>query len=245
MLVGELHSDPMMPADKKKDQIDLIVKYFTLHRGQHGMYALRFFLCEVLNFVNVIGQIFFIDLFLDYEFSKYGMQVLEFMGEEAEDRPDPMAVVFPKVTKCTFHKYGPSGTVQLHDGLCVLPANIINEKIYIFIWLWLVGLAVITGVFLVYRIAVIAGPAIRVALIAVKGGKSTKRAEVEEILEPKAYNFFEKLGDWLVLHLVCKNLNPLLVNDLIKHLHKQENVDNSNTDTLKEKTPLQPENTQV
>ena len=72
------------------------------------------------------------------------------------------------MTKCTFHKYGPSGTVQLHDGLCVLPSNIINEKIYIFLWIWLVALAVVSGAFLVYRVAVILGSQIRVNLIAVK-----------------------------------------------------------------------------
>ena len=74
----------------------------------------------------------------------------------------------PQVTKCTFHKYGPSGTVMKHDGLCVLPSNIINEKIYIFVWFWLIALAAVTAAFLLYRVAVIAGPAIRVALIAVK-----------------------------------------------------------------------------
>ena len=49
---------------------------------------------------------------------------------------DPMAKVFPKVTKCSFHKYGPSGTIEIRDGLCVLPLNIINEKIYILLWFW-------------------------------------------------------------------------------------------------------------
>ena len=29
---------------------------------------------------------------------------------------DPMSKVFPRVTKCTFQKYGPSGTVQNHDA---------------------------------------------------------------------------------------------------------------------------------
>jgi hypothetical protein len=53
---------------------------------------------------------------------------------EPEDRPDPMAKVFPKLTKCTFYKYGFSGTVEKKDGLCVLPLNIINEKIYILVW---------------------------------------------------------------------------------------------------------------
>merc|ERR1711937_564124 len=236
MLVGGL-KDPLLDAGGKESQINEIVKYFRMHRGTHSMYAMRFFACEVLNFINVIGQIYFIDFFLNGTFLTYGTDVFNYTGLEFEDRPDPMAVVFPKVTKCTFHKYGPSGTVQLHDGLCVLPTNIINEKIYIFLWLWLVSLSVVTGAFLIYRIAVILGPQIRVALIAVKGGKSTKRAEVEAILEPPSLNFFERLGDWLVLHLVCKNLNALLINDLIKTLHKetaaQDFGDNSNTLPLK------------
>jgi len=50
--------------------------------------------------------------------------------------------VFPKVTKCTFHAYGPSGTVERHDGLCVLALNIINEKIYVFLWLWYTHLSI-------------------------------------------------------------------------------------------------------
>ena len=50
------------------------------------------------------------------------------------------------MTKCTFHKFGPSGTVQTFDGLCVLPLNIINEKIYVFLWFWFVTLAFITAI---------------------------------------------------------------------------------------------------
>ena len=26
-----------------------------------------------------------------------------------------------QMAKCTFHKYGPTGTIQRHDGLCILP----------------------------------------------------------------------------------------------------------------------------
>ncbi len=84
---------------------------------------------------------------------------------EPEDRPDPMAKVFPKVTKCTFHNYGPSGTVEKKDGLCVLPLNIINEKIYIFIWFWLIIVTIISALALVYRLLVLVIPKLRVALI--------------------------------------------------------------------------------
>merc|ERR1711863_223193 len=196
------------------------------------MYALRFFACEVVNFINVICQIYFIDYFLDYEFSSYGSDVLNYTGLEHEDRPDPMTKVFPKVTKCTFHKYGPSGTVEKKDGLCVLPVNIINEKSFILIWFWLVFVAVATGIFLIFRLSTFLGKHIRVGLITIHGGKSCKRSDVEAILEPNSLSYTEKLGDWFLLHLICKNLNVLLVNDLIRALHKAEEGNNSNTETL-------------
>ena len=73
-----------------------------------------------------------------------------------------------KVTKCTFHYYGPSGTIQNPTGICVLPQNNINEKIYTFIWFWLMTLAAITGAYLIYRIAVIFVPQLRTTLITAK-----------------------------------------------------------------------------
>jgi len=234
MLVQGLQ-DPMISADDKKGQIETIVTYFGLNRGAHGMYALRFFGVELLNFVHVIVQIYFTDFFLGYEFTTYGTDVLAYTNEEAEDRPDPMKVVFPKVTKCTFHKYGPSGTVEKKDGLCVLPLNIINEKIYILIWFWLVFLAVVTGLVLLYRFALILGTQIRVAIIATKGTKKTKRSDVEAILEAESDSrgFLGKLGDWLVLYFVTRNLNALVVNQLIGELHKEEASKNFNSETLK------------
>jgi hypothetical protein len=38
--------------------------------------------------------------------------VLEFMLLDDEERLDPMVTVFPKVTKCVFHNFGASGTIQ-------------------------------------------------------------------------------------------------------------------------------------
>lgn len=237
MLVGGL-KEPLLDAGAKEGQINEIVKYLRMHRGTHSMYALRFFAMEVFNFVNVIVQIYFIDYFLDYEFSTYGSDVLKYTGLEHEDRPDdPMARVFPKVTKCTFHKYGPSGTVEKKDGLCVLPVNIINEKIFIFIWFWLIIVAVVTGIHLIYRLFTLLAPHLRVFLITVNGGRSCKRSDVEAILDPVSLSWTEKIGDWFLLHLICKNLNVLLVNDLIKHLHKAEAGSLSDTETMKLRDP--------
>ena len=61
------------------------------------------------------------------EFRTYGLQVASMMEEDPEDRVDPISRVFPRVTKCIFNKFGPSGSVQRRDAMCVLPVNIINE----------------------------------------------------------------------------------------------------------------------
>ena len=55
--------------------------------------------------------------------------------------PGTIVTSSAQITKCTFHKFGASGSVQKFDGICVLPLNIINEKIYVFLWFWFLLLA--------------------------------------------------------------------------------------------------------
>lgn len=44
--------------------------------------------------------------FFDGEFFNYGLRVMNYSEQAQEDRVDPMVYVFPRVTKCIFHKYG-------------------------------------------------------------------------------------------------------------------------------------------
>ncbi len=93
---------------------------------------------------------------------------------EPEDRLDPMHTVFPKVTKCTFHKYAATGSVEDHDGLCVLSLNVINEKIFIMLWFWLVLLATTDFYMLFYRMVIIRVTQARVFQLHVKVRRSCK-----------------------------------------------------------------------
>ena len=57
---------------------------------------------------------FLLDRFFDGTFITFGIEVLSFADRDQEDRIDPMVYVFPRMTKCTFHKFGTSGEIEKH-----------------------------------------------------------------------------------------------------------------------------------
>ena len=235
LLVQEMNV-PIVEADTKRDRIGILVDYFSL-RHNHTFYALKFFFCEFLNFINVAGQIWFMDFFLGGkcsfptmengapdeffyhliflgEFTQYGTDVLKMTELAPEERVDPMARVFPKMTKCTFHKFGPSGTVEKFDGLCVLPLNIINEKIYVFLWFWFVIVCIITGVQIIYRLAVLVMPRLREILL-------RTRARLAPMIKIETICRESRLGDWFLLYQLGKNMDPLVFRDFINELYSK------------------------
>lgn len=60
------------------------------------------------------GQMFLMNKFFDGEFMTFGLDVIKHMEADQEDRMDPMIYIFPRMTKCTFYKYGVSGEVERH-----------------------------------------------------------------------------------------------------------------------------------
>ena len=73
-----------------------------------------------------------------------------------------------QVAKCVFRKYGISGTVETHDALCVLPLNILNEKIYIFLWFWLVAMLIFTSLSFAFHLALLCSAQLRAGLLRFK-----------------------------------------------------------------------------
>lgn len=59
-LVQELNL-PIVRGDLKQARVTLAVEYFANNFHHHNLYAYQFIVCELLNFVNVVGQIFFTD----------------------------------------------------------------------------------------------------------------------------------------------------------------------------------------
>lgn len=110
-------------------------KYMASTPGDHTRYALQFLISEVVAVIISIGNLFFTNVFLGDKFFGFGGNALSYLFGEVTDIENPLNQVFPKITKCTWHKFGPTGSIQSFDSMCVLPLNIVNEKTYVFLWL--------------------------------------------------------------------------------------------------------------
>ena len=83
----------LMPNEVIEDNKNKLVEYLFANWNQHRIYSYTFFACEVLNFINVIGQIFLLDVFLGGEFTTYGASVIAESEIDPEERTDPMSRV--------------------------------------------------------------------------------------------------------------------------------------------------------
>lgn len=107
------------------------------------------------------------------------------------DMPDfakQSSIIFPSQAKCDYFNFGSSGTIQYVDSLCMLPQNVVNEKIFVFLYFWLMAL-------LVFSI-------LHVVFLVIKLRHSCKKERC--------------FGYSLVLGIMKKNLSPVLVDDLIE-----------------------------
>lgn len=207
-------NNPIISDSDKKKNLDLLIDYLHRNMKHHNFSFYMYCVAEVLNLLNVIFQMIVMNRFLGGEFLKYGINVLAFSEWDWSLRYDPMIKIFPRLTKCTFHRYGSSGDVQKHDAMCILPINIINEKIYIFLWFWFVFLFLITLGNLVYRVLTIVSSKMRLSKVQTNC-RLANRDALEAILK------HGDIGDWFLLNLLSKNLDAVNFRDLVNQFFRR------------------------
>lgn len=132
-----------------------------------------------------------------------------------------MIYVFPRITKCNFHQYGPSGNIELHDAICLLPLNILNEKIFIFQWFFFVIMSALLTVQLLYRIALMCSFRLRARVLYL----SNRLVPIEALRE---FSKNSSRSNWWIMYVLSQNMDPYIYRDLLVELlgnmgHEQHN----------------------
>ncbi|KAL1491940.1 hypothetical protein ABEB36_012457 [Hypothenemus hampei] len=234
----KVSSSAIPSKQDKEDKIRTIRKAFMDRLYISGSWSLNMMFCESLNLLNVILQIYITNKFLGGEFLRLGADVWK---EGLESSVDPLDEVFPKVTKCTFHKYGPSGSIQWHDAMCVMALNVINDKIYTFLWFWYIILFILTAGGLVWRFAtVLLHAKSRTFNKIVFANSCPGKINPWDVITVSRYRSYT---DWLFLKYMSKNLDGLVFREIIIDLAKDlENEYENEEPSKKSLLSSQPDN---
>ncbi|CAI5455685.1 unnamed protein product [Caenorhabditis angaria] len=136
-------------TDKRKDKITEMAKYLKEkleHNEKYGSIFFNmttsYFITKMLYIFVALGQFYLVAVFLGQsEDILWGFTLLQnlIVGDNWE-----VTGIFPRITYCSFSIRQQSGDFQKHTTQCVLGVNEFNEKIFLFIWYWLVALIAIT-----------------------------------------------------------------------------------------------------
>lgn len=111
-----------------------------------------------------------------------------------------------------FFIFGHSGTVESLDALCFLPQNVISEKIFVFLYFWFILLLVISAINFISIFLMLSLKFLRI-------GDLRRMSEYSYGHRQRSFfNFYSDFGYWFSLHLLHKNLSPVLYKDLIGDL---------------------------
>lgn len=196
-----------------KEKKGHVVSYFLQARrgNRHQKYALSYFICQLFSLLICIGNIFFIEILFDGFWERYYPAITALYPFNYDKWTVTTAEIFPRMAQCEYYNIGASGSDQRYDLLCLMPLNIINEKVFAFLFFWLIFVTAMAALDVFSGILVMSSHYIRVHKLA----DLTYDRDLD--LVNRASNYGAR-GDFFVLYMVGKNINPYVFNDLITQL---------------------------
>lgn len=193
-----------------------VLNYLTAdNKIAHSMYAIRFYVCELLNLLMVILNMVLLEYVFDGFWYEFAPAIRAIFRNDHRVWAQATAGVFPKIAKCEYFDFGPSGTIQHKDHVCMLALNIVNEKIFAFVWLWLIGLLVVSTVNVICSTVCLSSVRFRVKLLQAHV-MSMSGQEVRLIANGATF------GEWFFIHQLGRNVYPLLFQDIMDELIKMK-----------------------
>ncbi|TPP61361.1 Innexin [Fasciola gigantica] len=102
-------------------------------------------LVKSLYLINGVGQLFMMERFLGLNRRNYTMFGLAIAHDILTGKDWEVTLVFPRVGYCLI-PVRHMGSRNYVTSQCVLPVNMLNERIYVFLWFWIVLACTLTAI---------------------------------------------------------------------------------------------------
>jgi len=213
-LLAKVSEDPLTETSVE-DQVANLGDFLLTHRGWFNGPALKLLLCQAACLLNCLVQLYLMDLFLGSRFlrisqSLYNTKVLS----------ESLSVIFPRLVSCSMEVYGPTSSMEKISGLCSLPVNVVNEKIYLVLWFWFIGLTIISMLQLIRQAALLAA-SLRSCLSPGLSSSITSPRQVRQLVTRGSY------GDTVLLQLLAANCDTSQFSALVRHLLREQRMEDS------------------
>merc|ERR1711902_261955 len=204
--------------EKEKEKRKKAVSQFNrLSNNFTNRYFYTFVLFELIYWILGIVIFHLIDIFLDGKFQSYGSDTFNYLSGNSKHisitDPDnsatydvtvnPMCNVFPTVVSCTIKTFSVvQGAADTKNNICILGRNILNQQIFLVLWVWFMILFSATVCQIIYRLITLCVPSYQSWTIQYQL-KST-----DDLAVKKIELGFGKIGNWFLLTQIGSNSDP-------------------------------------
>ena len=177
-----------------------------------------YFLIKIFYLTNSLGQLFLLNVLLGHKnFHLYGIEIIQniLQGKDASD-----SVYFPRVTMCDF-KVRDVAQVHTYTVQCVLPINLFNEKVFMFVWFWLAFVSFVNLYDLVAWIMRCFFSNVRYQYVKYRIELMQQESHLRKfICKDFVFRYLQQDG-CLVLRLIATNSSDLVASELINELWRK------------------------
>lgn len=216
---GRLHNlvqgmdKDFLDEDEARVKIRRTVKKISDFDDSVTFYTLSFVACEVINVVLCAAQMYFIHWLFNSELWEQQIEVIKAVFGTERSLP-LLHEAFPKVIKCNFERYGPSGTVEILDAMCFFHQNRFNEVAFTLLWIWFFAIGIVSACHLAFHKIGFLRMNERINIL----HRYCPTAEKDDVI--KIVNCMTITQVVLLVEL-CKALQSLYTDDLLKELAKE------------------------
>lgn len=168
-------------------------------------------MAELLNLAAVATNIALLNFFLQGFWLQFWPAVSMLVSFDYQTWLSNSASVFPRLAKCEFFYVGSSGTIQNLQSLCLLPLNVLNEKIFAVIYLWFLFLFAFSALNVLWKLLLVVCRPLRMLWIRVQY-REVPSYQWEAALDGGSYS------QWFLFQRIAKNLTTGLVSTLADRL---------------------------
>jgi len=211
-LLNDLHQESLTVTPMYQ-QVENVANFLIRNQRWFDGPALKLLVAQAACLFISILQLLIMDVYLGYRFLALGTNLFNYSA-----LLQALGKVFPRVVACEMQVFGISGSHTRASGICTLPINVVNEKIYLVLWLTFVLASLLSLVQLLHQ-ALLVAPPIRPHIVLCLSPSPSASRQANRLMRRGSY------GNVVLLQLIASNCDSSQFSALVQFLVQEQQLE--------------------